>query len=218
MRACASSSGSSAGNTPIPSGASPAKISPLARATSCSEPSRPRWAAPTLVTTPTWGRAISHRKAISPSPRIAISSTQTFSNPLDSSTVSGSPTSVLRLPAVRNTSPEPAGPVARTSSAAAVSSFVVVLPFEPVMPTTCPEKRSRTARARSASAVLVSATPSTGTPSQPVGRPRSRATTTAAAPAATAEPQCRKPSVRSPGSAKNSRPRAAARLSLAAPR
>ena len=79
--------------------------------------------------------------------------------------------------------------MARTSRAAAVSSLVVVLPFEPVIPTTLPPKPSRTERARSASAIRGSATASTGIASQPAGTPRSRATTTAAAPVAAAGAQ-----------------------------
>ncbi len=71
------------------------------------------------------------RRAISPGARMAISSTQKSSLPVASSTVSGSPTSVFRLPWVRST--WPAG-----ESAAAMSSLVVVFPLEPVTPTTRP--------------------------------------------------------------------------------
>jgi hypothetical protein len=117
--------------------------------------------------------------------------------------VSGSPTSVLRFPAVRSTDRAPSrAPV----NAAAHSSFVVVLPFEPVTPMTLPAKRARAARARSPSAVRASATPMTGTPAQPAGTPRAVGTTTAAAPAWAAAAQNSNPSTRSPGSAKNRRP------------
>ncbi len=193
--ACAAMSGSSAGKTANAPAPRPAKSSPLARATSSIEPSVSRCAAATLVMTPIEGRAISVRVAISPRARIAISRTHTASVPSADRIVSGRPTSVLKLPGVRSDAPS-------GRSAAAQSSLVVVLPFEPVIATTRPANPSRTARARSPSARRGSSTAITARSAQPAGTPRPRATTTPAAPAAAACAANAKPSTRSPGSAK----------------
>ena len=121
--------------------------------------------------------------------------------------VSGRPISVLKLPGVRSTSPELCPPERARSSAAATSSLVVVLPFDPVMPTTCPRNFARTARARSASARRGSSTAMTGhVAATRRGCPARAATTTAATPGGRGRAQKSNPSTRSPGSAKNSRP------------
>ena len=66
-----------------------------------SDPIRDRWTAWTAVTTPIDGRAMRARSAISPPTYMPISSTAAPCSGPRSSTVSGRPTSLLRLPSVR---------------------------------------------------------------------------------------------------------------------
>ena len=82
-----------------------------------------------LVTTPTVGRAIAHSAAMSPGSRAPISSTSASVSSGAPNSVIGRPISALKFPGVACTRY-----VVR--SAAAVRSFVLVLPVEPVMPTT----------------------------------------------------------------------------------
>ena len=82
-----------------------------------------------LVTTPIVGRAIAHNAAMSPGSRAPISSTSASVSRGAPRSVIGTPISALKFPGVawtRNV----------VRSAAAVRSFVLVLPVEPVMPTT----------------------------------------------------------------------------------
>ena len=118
------------------------------------------WAIPTVVTTPTVGRATAHSEAMWPRPRAPISTT-TASVPSGAlARVRGTPSSLLNdfgLAAVTS----------RRANTDASMSLVDVLPTDPVMPTTRSGSRSRAARPRAVRAAPVSATtiavvPSTG--------------------------------------------------------
>ena len=100
----------------------------MASAIAASDPSRPMWAWPTLSSTPTVGWVKDARSAISPGPVIAISTTSRSTGGTSRSTWSGIWVQVLRLPGVRA--------VGRPASASAHISLAVVLPTDPVTPTT----------------------------------------------------------------------------------
>jgi hypothetical protein len=74
--AIASTSGSSALSTATPSAGTASISSPLASATFSRLPNSPRWALPTLSTTPIRGRAIRVSQAMCPMPRADFSSTR----------------------------------------------------------------------------------------------------------------------------------------------
>jgi len=74
-----------------------------------------------FVTRPIVGRASAHRASIWPVPRMPISTTSTSVSALASRIVSGTPSSLFRLPLVATT-------LNLIASAAARKSFVVVLP------------------------------------------------------------------------------------------
>ncbi|CAB5069056.1 unannotated protein [freshwater metagenome] len=142
---------SSALSTAQPDAGRLSTSSALARATPSIPPRRSVWAAATRVTTPTVGRATVQSRAISPSPRIPISSTSASLSSGALRTVAGSPQSLFRLfslAAVRQRAP----------STSRARSFTLVLPTEPVMPTTRSGKRDRPHAPRSRSARVVSAT------------------------------------------------------------
>ncbi len=86
------------------------RSSALAAAIASTEPSSSTWTGPTLVITATSGSAIAASSAIWPAPRIAISSTRTSASGRASSTVSGSPISVLRFSRLAWTRPGKQGP------------------------------------------------------------------------------------------------------------
>ena len=90
--------GSSAVSTAVPSAGSASTSSPFATAMPSALPNSPRWAEPTLRTTPTCGRATPHRRAMWPGPREPISSTRKRVSRSAASTVSGSPMSLLYEP------------------------------------------------------------------------------------------------------------------------
>ncbi len=109
------------------------------------------WAIPTVVTTPTVGRATAHSDAMCPRPRAPISTTTTSVPAGALARVSGTPSSLLndfRLAAVTS----------RREKIDASRSFVLVLPTDPVMPTTRSGSRSRAAPPRAVRAAPVSAT------------------------------------------------------------
>ena len=100
-----------------------------ARTIASHDPKTSMCATPTFVTTTTSGRAIAHRSATSPSRRAPSSATTTCTSGGAPRSVIGVPISLLNdhgLACVRN----------RRAVTAAVMSFVEVLPFAPVMPTT----------------------------------------------------------------------------------
>ena len=93
--------------------------------------------AATLVTSPIVGWAMAARSAISPGSLMPSSITAASCVASSVKSVIGTPTRLLRLPRVNTVAwPSPV-------SAAATSSFVVVLPTEPVMQTTGTSKRRR---------------------------------------------------------------------------
>ncbi len=167
------------------------------------DPNSPRWATPTLRTTPTCGVTMSARNRMCPTPRAPISTTRKSVVSSARSTVSGTPISVLKEPMGATVSPE-------VSSSWASRSFVLVLPCEPVMPTTAvPVSSPATWRASAPSATTVSGTT---TP----GRPSGRSDSTAAAPARTAAAAKSWPSACTPGTATNNPPGSATRESTKA--
>ena len=91
-----------------------------------------------LVITPTSGSATRASSRICPAPRMAISTTATSVSGSISSSVSGTPISLLRLALVATVR-------ATGRSSAARMSLVEVLPALPVMPTTLTPERRRTA-------------------------------------------------------------------------
>ena len=116
--------------------------------------------------------------------------------------LSGTPTSVLRLPGV----PSARAPAAR--STATTESFVEVLPYEPVTPTTraprpCSTPRPIRPRACTGSWWARMAAPESRS-SSPISAQASSDTSTAAAPAAMASGACSPPSTFSPGTPTNS--------------
>ena len=228
---------SSALSTAHPSAGSAATSSPFAAAIASRSPAREACTASIAVTTPTRGRAIAQRSAISPPTYIPISATSRSAPSGRLRSASGRPISLLAFPGVALVF------VAAPPSAAAISSFVVVFPTEPVTPITSRSKRARQLVAAAASArtpestrrsvapCFVAATfaaamaTSSAAPSPACGATAcgaaaelGRSATTAAAPRSRASTMCRRPSVRSPGSAKKISPSATSRESTRAPR
>lgn len=105
------------------------------------DPNSSKWATPTLVTTPTSGRAIRARAAMCPIPRAPISVTMTSCSAVAPRSVSGRPISSLNDPGAECT-------FILVASTARTTSFVDVLPVEPVIATTA---RSDSPRSREAS-------------------------------------------------------------------
>ena len=95
-----------------------------------------------FVSTPWVGSAISHRRAISPSPLMPISMTAASWREARRSSVCGTPMWLLRLPSVFNV-------INRSARMAAIMSLVVVLPLLPLTATTGMSNRRRCACARS---------------------------------------------------------------------
>ena len=94
------------------------------------------WACATVVTAATVGRASLASVAISPGCWLPISSTSAWCSCVSLRSVSGSPHWLLKLPLGLST-------CQRMLSTPAISSLVVVLPFEPVTATTGIENRAR---------------------------------------------------------------------------
>ena len=166
------------------------------------------WALDTVVTAATVGRLISARAAISPG-RLDPSSSATARCWGESwSRVSGSPHWLLKLDWGLRTGP-------RVSSTAAIISFVVVLPLEPVTAATGMVKRARWQAASRPSARVVSSTRTTGTLE---GRSSGSACTTRQeAPRAAASWTNAWPSCCQPRMAKNTSPTRRLRLSMDTP-
>ena len=120
-----------------------------------------RWERPMRVYTAMSGRAILPRRVISPKSLMPSSTTAAWVPASRRKRVSGTPSSLFKLPSVRRV----LNSSARTQ---AHISLVVVFPELPTMPTTGPEKRSRHSRASSAMARATSGTTITP-PSTPSG-------------------------------------------------
>src|SRR5439155_1192087 len=101
-------------------------------------------------------RASSARAAISPGCWLPISSTSAWCSAASRRSVNGSPHWLLKLPLGFST-------CQRTPRTPAISSLVVVLPFEPVTATTGIENRARWYAASRPSARVVSSTSTSGT-------------------------------------------------------
>ena len=184
---------SSAFSTASPSAGRAAGSSALACAIASMLPARSRCVGCTASTTPTSGRAISASRATSPIVYMLISSTATSCSGPRRSRVIGRPVSELRLPSLRSV-------VSCRDSTSAVISLAIVLPVEPVMPTTRTACRDRHHAASSWSATSGSST-RTIAASRSGGRSTGRSTRAATAPARRASTTNRWPSTRSPRSA-----------------
>ncbi len=113
--------------------------SDLAWAMRSMVPNRSKWLGPTLVITPTWGRANSHSRVISPIAYMPISSTARSCSVPSPSRVRGRPCSLFKLPVEARV-------VKRLASTLAAISLVLVLPTLPVMPITRRSARLRCRR------------------------------------------------------------------------
>ncbi len=167
--AIAATRGSAALRTAVPSAGRAATSSPLASATASIEPKVSVCTAATRVTTPTAGRATAQREAMWPGPRAPISITAASVPSSAPTSVRGTPSSLLNDPALATVRH-------RAASAAASRSFTLVLPTEPVTPTTRPatvgasRSRAWAPSAASASSVSGTSTAVTTTPAGVVGR------------------------------------------------
>ena len=130
--------------------------SAFASSIASSDPMRERWTGWTAVTIPIDGCPIAASSRISPPVYMPISSTAASWAGPRSSTVSGMPTSLLRLPSVRKVAN-------RCSRTPATASFVDVLAMLPVTPMTSGEKRRRHAAAVACRPRSVSGTSTTVT-------------------------------------------------------
>ena len=143
--------GSSALRTAVPVAGRDSTSSALAAATPSMLPKCSVWAWPTRVTTPMVGSAIRQSSRMWPLPRAPISTTTASASSAALARVSGTPISLLYdigLALVRKV----------VASTPATRSLTVVLPTEPVMPTTRSTRRARAARPMAARAAPVSAT------------------------------------------------------------
>ena len=206
----AATRGSSAFSTARPSRGSAAGSSALALAMRSMLPARSRCVGCTASTTPTSGRAISASRAISPTVYMLISRTAAWWAGSSRRRVIGRPVSEFRLPSLRSV-------VSVRERTSAVISFAIVLPVEPVMPTTRAGCRDRHHAARSWSARSASATTTCGASRTSSGSSTGRSTMAAAAPARSASATKACPSVRSPGRATKMDPGVVRRESTDAP-
>ena len=126
-------SGCDAGTIAI---SAPSKSSDSSRITPSRLPSPSRCSSDTDVITAMSGSTIPRSFAISPGTFIPISITATSASSGIASSVSGTPTRLLRFPIVACT-------VSVAPSVARISSFVVVFPFEPPTPITVPRHARR---------------------------------------------------------------------------
>ena len=215
MRLTRGSSALRMATPPSDAGGSDSTSSAFASSIASREPIRDRWTGWTAVTIPIDGCPIAASSRISPPVYMPISRTAASCPGPRSSTVSGIPTSLFRLPSVRSVAN-------RRSRTPATASFVDVLAMLPVTPMTSGEKRRRHAAAVAWRPRSVSGTRTTVTSprSSRAGSPASgrRLTRSADAPPATACARYRWPSVRSPASATNRPSRATSRESTAPPR
>ena len=174
--------GSSALRMAVPSDGSASSSSPLAASIAASDPMRDRWTAWTAVTIPMDGRAMRARSAISPPTYMPISRTAASCSGPRSSTVSGRPTSLLRLPSVRSV-------VNRRATTAATASLVEVLAMLPVIPITMGSNRRRQPAATAPRAARASGTRMIVTSASASGSGIGRVTRTAAAPGRSRRPR-----------------------------
>ena len=189
-------------------------ISALVAAIASIEPSSSMWTGPTLVITPTSGSAIAQSSAIWPGPRIPISSTSTSVPSGAARLARGRPISVLKFSGLATTCP---------GRSARQMSLTVVLPVDPVIPTTRQPSSSRQARASDCSEASGSAAPSTQ-PEDPSPAPTLRcmassrphwvATRIPQAPWRSAAAPNSPPSKRSPGRPTNRSPSRTSRESI----
>ena len=181
-------------------------ISDLALAVPSMLPNPPACASPTFSTTPTSGRASATSRAMSPAADAPISATRYSVSCMTRSIVIGPPTALLN-----EAWDATVGPTRPRISRRRF--LVVVLPLEPVMPTTrsrSPARtRATTSFASAARAVVASATTTCGT-----SRSRGRSTISSAAPRSSAAPAKSWPSIASPTRATNTPPGAISRESV----
>ena len=147
--------GSSAFKIASPSGPSASIGSADASTIDAHDPKTSMWATPTFVTTTMSGRAIPDRSFTSPSRRAPISATRTSESGGAPSKVIGSPISLLNEPGLACTRN-------RVCATARARSFVDVLPFAPVTPTTVAVIEVRSSAAKRISASAVEPTRTTG--------------------------------------------------------
>ena len=183
----------------------------FSRATPAMSPRPSRCEAPTVVTMPASGSAISHRRPISPWWFVPISTTSASVEASARKIVCGTPTSLLKElgePSVRQ----------RDASSSTSMFLTVVLPQLPVTPTTRADKRRRCMLARSPRARRVSAATITAAPggsAAATSRAEARSSsTTAAAPLAQASSANRLPSWFCPSRAMYTSPRWILRVSV----
>ena len=161
-----------------------------------------------LVMIPYFGRAISHKGAISPAWFIPISQTAAVCSCVVARTVSGTPMWLFRFPRVAETR-------YFWESTAAVRSFVLVLPFDPVIPTTGMTSCLRHQQARRCSASKVSGTTTTAVLGGAL--PSQYCTIATEAPPSSALEAKRSPLKFSPRRAKNAQPCRSLRVSVETP-
>ncbi len=176
----------------------------MASAIASTEGKNSRCTGATLVIVATSGSASVERARISPGADMPISSTAAVCSGRRRRRVRGRPYWLLRLPSVLSTGP-------RVARRCAVMSLVVVLPTEPVTPTTGSAAWRRTWRARSERALVVSATRTRG---RPPGAATSRWTRARAAPRAAASATKSCPSNLGPTTATNRAPGSRVRESI----
>jgi hypothetical protein len=172
--------GSSAFRIASPSGPSASTGSAEASTIEAHDPKTSMWATPTFVTTIVSGRAIPDSSFTSPTRRAPISATSTSVSGDAPSNVSGRPISLLNDPGLAWTRK-------RVRATACARSFVDVLPFAPVIPTTVAIIDPRSSAPRRIRASVVEATRTTG-PLASIAPSTGSETTAAAAPAAKAWP------------------------------
>ena len=204
--AMAATRASSAFSTATPPGRIAWTSSVFARCVASMPPKPPAWASPTMRTAPMSGVTRPASRAIIPPWSAPNSLTRNRVASVTRSIVSGAPTSLLKE--FRGATVSPSSWRIRWTR-----FLVVVLPFEPVIPTTrrSPAARTRatTVRARSASAWTTS-----GTMICEICASTRCSVSASAAPASAAAPTKRCPSVTSPGFATKMSPRPISRESV----
>src|SRR5262245_12449909 len=191
-----------------PSPGSARGSAPFSAATPSSEPSPSRCAGPTLVTTPTFGRAMPQSGAISPRPLVPISTTSAFVDASARRIVSGTPRSLLKERIDWTTGPS-------GSRTFAIISRVLLLPLLPVTAITGHVSVRRCAAPRSASAFFGYLTRMSARSANSAGSGGASSGTIAAdAPRRSASATNWAPSVRVPGRATKRSPSPASRESM----
>ena len=159
--AIAATAASSAFSTATPSAGSASTSSPLATAVAAREPNSPRWALPTLSTTPIRGGTAAASPAMCRGPLAAYSSTRCRVVASARSAVQGRPSSLLNEPGGATVGPSGARTAARRS-------LVEVFPELPVTPTTVVPGSARTAwpASRASAASTAAPVPSRSAPAR----------------------------------------------------